>query len=203
LLSEIFIKSNRLSLMWAIPFGVGMTLFGSDLVRFVLGEGWHAAVPVLQILGLVTAVDHIGYNWGAFVKCRGQTWPIAVTSAVKSAVVIAAAVPLMYAFGIVGVGYAFGIGAVVALLQRGFIMVRFFEGIQLVPHLLRGFAPTAVAVVPVLCLRAAYGPEETAAAAVVMFAVYVAATILSTIWLERPLLNEAIGYLGRRRPRLA
>jgi O-antigen/teichoic acid export membrane protein len=203
LLSEIFIKSNRLSLMWAVPFGVGMTLFGSDLVRFVLGDSWLSAVPVLQILGLVTAVDHVGYNWGAFVKCRGQTWPIAVTSAVKSAAVIAAAVPLMYAFGVVGIGYAFAIGAVVALVQRSFIMMRFFEGIQLLPHLLRGFAPTAVAVVPILCLRAGYGPEQTAAGAVVMFAVYVAATIIATIWLERPLLNEAVGYLGRGRPRLA
>src|SRR5947209_3774460 len=34
LLSELFVKSNRLSLIWAVPFGVGMTLFASDLVRF-------------------------------------------------------------------------------------------------------------------------------------------------------------------------
>src|SRR5947209_9595691 len=68
LLAEIFVKSNRLSLMWAVPFGVGMTLFASDLVHFVLGRQWSPAVPLLQIMGIVTAVNHVGYNWSAFVK---------------------------------------------------------------------------------------------------------------------------------------
>jgi O-antigen/teichoic acid export membrane protein len=203
LLSEVFIKSNRLSLMWAVPFGVGMTLFASDLVHFVLGSGWDAAIPLLQIMGLVTAVDQVGYNWGAFVKCRGQTWPIAVTSAVKASVIIAAAIPLMDAFGVEGIGYAFAIGAVVALVQRSVIMVRFFEGIRLLPHLVRAFAPTAVAAGIVVGLRAAYGMEHTVVAAIVMFGLYVAATIGATISLERPLLSEAVGYFTRRRPQPA
>ena len=38
LLYESFVKSNRLALMWALPFGVGLTLFADDLVHFVLGD---------------------------------------------------------------------------------------------------------------------------------------------------------------------
>ena len=31
-LEETFVKSNRLALMWAFPFGAGLALFGADLV---------------------------------------------------------------------------------------------------------------------------------------------------------------------------
>ena len=31
-------KSKRLALMWGMPFGVGLALFGPDLVEFVLGS---------------------------------------------------------------------------------------------------------------------------------------------------------------------
>ena len=33
-------KSNRLALMWGVPFGVGLTLFAADLVEFGIGEEW-------------------------------------------------------------------------------------------------------------------------------------------------------------------
>ena len=52
LLSEIFVKSNRLSLVWAVPFGVGMALFASDLVRLILGPR--------SATGRVCARDHGG-----------------------------------------------------------------------------------------------------------------------------------------------
>jgi O-antigen/teichoic acid export membrane protein len=203
LLSEAFVKSNRLSLMWAVPFGVGMTLFGSDLIRFGLGNHWLAALPLLQIMGIVTAVHHVGYNWSAFVRARGVTTPIAIAGVVVSLAVIAAGVPLMYADGLVGLGIAFALGEAVALLIRGYIMTRFFRGVRVLPHLLRGFAPTVVAAVPVLILRSLDGTERSAGVAIAVFAIYLLATIAATAMLEWPLLSEARGYLVRRRPQLA
>jgi O-antigen/teichoic acid export membrane protein len=202
-LSEVFVKSNRLSLIWAVPFGVGMTLFGADLLRFGLGRQWLPALPLLQIMGLVTAVNHVGYNWSAFVRARGVTWPMAVSAAIVSVVVIAAAVPLMYSVGLVGIGYAFAIGECVSLIIRGLVMARFFTGVSLLRHLLRAFAPTAVAALPVLAWRALNGAEHTPAAAVAVFIVYLLSTVAATVALERPLLDEAVGYLVSRRPRLA
>src|SRR3954447_602581 len=46
-LEELFAKSNRLTLMWAFPFGAGLALFGADLIRFVLGDAWEPAVVLL------------------------------------------------------------------------------------------------------------------------------------------------------------
>lgn len=198
LLSEIFVKSNRLSLMWAVPFGLGMALFASDLVRFVLGPRWLPAVPVLAILGVVTAVHHVGYNWAAFVKARGKTRPIAISAVATSGVVIAASIPLMYSHGVLGLGIAFAVGEVVALTIRGFWLSRFFTGVSILPHLLRAFAPAALAAVPVLLLRAVDGSEQTMAVALLMFALYVTLSIGLTWALERPLLQEAASYFMRR-----
>jgi O-antigen/teichoic acid export membrane protein len=199
LLSEIFIKSNRLSLMWAVPFGVGMTLFGSDLIHFGLGHHWIPAIPLLQIMGIVTAVHHVGYNWSAFIQSRGFTWPIAVAGSVTCAAVLASAIPLMYDVGLIGIGYAFAIGEVVTLAIKAVVMTRFFTRISLFPHLLRAFAPTALAVIPILAFRAVHGGEHNSLAAVAVFAAYVVLTVVAPFALERPLLGEAVGYLISRR----
>ena len=204
LLSEMFVKSNRLSLMWAVPFGIGMTLFGDDLVRFVLGTQWLPAVPVLQIMGAVTAVHHVGYNWSAFVKARGITWPIAVQAVAVTAVVIGTGIPLMYDHRILGLAYAFALGEAVALVTRGFVIARFFDGVQILPHLLRAFAPTVVAALPVLGLRWITGDEHSLLASASVFTLYVVVTAGATWMLERPLLVEALSYLVRRqRPAVA
>jgi len=203
LLSEIFVKSNRLSLIWAAPFGVGMALFASDLARLVLGARWLPAVPVLQIIGLVTAVHHVGYNWGAFAKARGRTWPIALSAILTSAVVVGAGIPLMYGDGLVGLGIAFALGELAAFAFRAVWVSRFLTGVSLVSQLLRAFAPTALATAPVLALRALYGQEPSLPSALAVFALYVSATVAATFALERPLLREALAYMLGRRPRLA
>jgi O-antigen/teichoic acid export membrane protein len=200
LLSEIFVKSNRLSLMWAVPFGIGTALFGSDLARFALGSQWIPAVPLLEIMGVVTAIHHVGYNWSAFVKARGITWPMAVSAVVVSISVIGSGIPLMYSDHLVGLGYAFAIGECVALLTRAFWLSRFFHGVSILMQLLRAFTPTVLAAVPVLLLRFFTGPERTLLAAAGVFALYALMTVIFTVLLERQLLQEAAGYMvGRRR----
>ncbi len=198
LLSEIFIKSNRLSLMWAVPFGVGMSLFGSDLVRFVLGVRWEPAVPILEIIGIVMAVDHVGYNWAAFVKARGNTWPIAIAALPSVVAVLGAGIPLMYSYGLIGLGYAWAIGEVVTLAVRGIVLRQFFSDVRILRHLLRAFAPTLVAVTPILAIRLVAGREQTLLAALAALVAYVLLTVVATAALEGSLLREAIRYLIRR-----
>jgi len=199
LLSEIFVKSNRLSLIWAVPFGVGLALFAPDLVRLVLGAKWHLAIPILEIIGVVTAVHHVGYNWSAFVKARGTTWPIAVSSATVTAVTIAVGVPLMYSHGVVGLGVAFALGEVAGFAIRGYWLARFFSGVRILEQLVRAFVPTAAAALPILLARTAFGTEDSWPMALAALATYAALTVAATWALERPLLMEAVGYLLHRR----
>ena len=203
LLSEIFLKSNRLSLVWAVPFGVGMTLFASDLVRLVIGPRWIPAIPVLEIMGLVTAVHHVGYNWAAFVKARGTTWPLAISALIGVAVVIGSSIPLMYSDHLVGLGIAFILGELAGFAVRGIWLGRLFEGASILWQLTRAFAPTAIAAAPVLVIRLSSGTETTLPAAVAVFALYVSVTIAATVVLERPLLREAVTYLLRAKPQPA
>jgi hypothetical protein len=115
-----------------------------------------------------------------------------------SGVVIGAGIPLMYSNGLLGLAYAFAIAEAVGLVARGIVMARFFHGVRILRHLLRAFAPTVFASVPILALRVLTGPEPGAAAALAVFSLYIALTVLATLLLERPLLAEAIGYVRRR-----
>src|SRR5947208_263483 len=65
---EAFVKSNRLSLMWGAPFGIGLTLFAADLIDFGIGEKWSSALFLFQVLGVNAALHHIGFNWTAFYR---------------------------------------------------------------------------------------------------------------------------------------
>ena len=40
-LRELYLKSNRATLMWVLPYAVGIVLFSPDLVHFVLGHTWQ------------------------------------------------------------------------------------------------------------------------------------------------------------------
>jgi O-antigen/teichoic acid export membrane protein len=61
-LEEIFEKSNRVALMWVLPFCAGFVLFAPDLVEFVLGDEWDPAVILLQGLAGAAALQQLGYN---------------------------------------------------------------------------------------------------------------------------------------------
>ena len=57
-------KSNRLALMWAMPFGIGLALFGGDLVTFGLGDRWTETAPLIRAFGATTALAHVGFKLG-------------------------------------------------------------------------------------------------------------------------------------------
>ncbi len=92
-LEELFAKANRLTLMWAFPFGAGLALFGADLIVFVLGDEWRGAIVLLGGLAVAVGLQQIGYSWFAFYRARGESWPQAVESAVFGAAFVAFAIP--------------------------------------------------------------------------------------------------------------
>src|SRR5262249_52916563 len=77
-LEELYEKSNRATLMWVLPYAVGIVLFAPDVVHFVLGPKWEPAVTLLQGLAVVGAITQLGFNWFSFYRARGETRPAAV-----------------------------------------------------------------------------------------------------------------------------
>jgi PST family polysaccharide transporter len=198
-LAEAFVKSNRLALLWAVPFGLGVSLFAADLVRFVIGDRWQEAVVLLQLLGVATAVHHVGFNWHAFYRARGLTRPIAVTAVAGIAVFVAVAPWLMDAYGTKGLGLAFIVMEVVGLSLRAVYVRRMFPGLRVVAHSLRALLPGAAVAGLLLAVRSLEGAEREAWVALVELCAYLAAVVAVTLAFERTLLREALGYAQRHR----
>ena len=194
-LHESFVKSNRLALIWAMPFGLGLTLFAPDLVHHVLGHRWDLAILLIQAFGAIAAFNHIGFNWDAYYRARGETRPIAVVAVTVSLVFVAIAIPLMYADGLRGLAIAMGIQAVVGLVLRAYYLRRLFAGFGLARHAVRAMAPSVPAVAAVLIARQLESGPRSSTVAAAEFCGYLALTVLATLVLERRLLREAVGYL--------
>jgi PST family polysaccharide transporter len=199
-LAEAFVKSNRLALLWAVPFGLGLSLFAADLIHFVIGDRWEEAVVLLQLLGAATAVHHIGFNWHAFYRARGHTGPIAVTAVAAIAVFVAVAPWLMSAYGTKGLGLAFLTMEVVGLSLRAVYVRRMFPEFRVLRHSLRALLPSLAVAALLLAVRSAEVGEREAWVALVELGGCTAAVLALTLVIERPLLREALGYAIGPRP---
>src|SRR5215208_5763673 len=198
LMFEAFVKTNRLTLMWGIPFGVGIALFADDLVRYGIGREWEPAIGIIQAFGLIAALNHIGFNWSAFYRARGDTRPLAVWAPIVLAAFLAFALPGMIFWGLDGFAVGMALMALVSLVVRTVYLRRLFRGFRMLPHALRAVAPTVPAAAAVLLVRLLV-EERSLGIALGEVGLYVAVTLAATMYLERDLLREVVGYLGGRK----
>ncbi|MFL5884979.1 MAG: oligosaccharide flippase family protein [Thermoleophilaceae bacterium] len=204
LLHEAFVKSNRLDLMWGVPFGVGVALFAPDVVHFGLGKKWEPAIGLIQALGLVSAANHFGYNWTAFLRARGDTRSIATGTQIVVASFVVVTVPLLIAFGLTGFAIGMAANTLVSLVVRAHYMGRLLTGYSLVRQALRAVLPTVPAVAVTLGVRMLEPGSRTLGAAIAEGVAYLLVTAAATLIIERSLVSEVWGYLrGRRRRAVA
>jgi O-antigen/teichoic acid export membrane protein len=194
-LFEAFVKSNRLGLMWGMPFGVGLALFAGDLVDFVYGDEWEPAVGLIRAFGLIAAFNHIGYNWTAFFRARGETRPIAVLAVIGMVAMLAIAVPLLFEDGLDGLAVGMAIVTAISLVGRVWYLARLFPSFQILVHSARAIAPSVPAAAAVLAIRAATDAGRSPGLALAELAAYLAVTVVATWMVERSLLREVRGYL--------
>ena len=195
LLFEAFVKSNRLALMWGLPFGVALALFASQLVDHLLDDTWEEAIPLLAVFGVIFGVRQIGFNWTLFFAARDNTRPMAVEGGLVVASFAVFTVPLLITSGLTG--YAIGAAATVGvqLAIRAYYLSRLFESFRFLRYVARSIAPTVLAAAAVLAVRLAIGGDESPGVALAELGLYVAVTALATYVLERPLIAEVLGYL--------
>lgn len=194
---EAFVKSNRLALMWGIPFGGALALFAQDLVDFGIGEEWQPAVILLQTFGLTQAAGHIGFNWAAFYNAQGRTRPSAVVAVVTMVAFLAVVPALTLSEGLDGLAIGMAIMTLVSLLARGYYLVKLFPAFQMLGHAARAIAPSVPAVLAVVAVRQ-LDVHRTLGVALAELALYVIVTIAATWLFERRLLVEVLGYLRSR-----
>ncbi|HEX8743133.1 MAG TPA: oligosaccharide flippase family protein [Thermoleophilaceae bacterium] len=189
-LEEMFVKSNRVALMWVLPFCAGCILFAGDLVGFVLGDEWDPAVLLLQGLAGAGAVQQLGYNWFTFYRARGDSARQAVESVAMAATFLGLAVPALFLWGVDGfVAARIGAALLVLLVRRHY--VRRLLGIELLALGARAAAPVAAAAGAVLIVRAlVWSGERTAGHAIADLVLFGALTALLTWAAERGLVRE-------------
>lgn len=195
LLHETFVKSNRLALMWGVPFGIGVALFAADLVGFGLGERWTFAVGLMQMTAIAATIHHVGFNWHTYYRARDDTRPLAVASVAAALAFAVTVLPLLIVDGLRGYGIGLVAMATLGLGVRWHYLRRLFAGFGMAGHLGRAFAPSVVPTAAVLAWRALAAPHRTPALAVAEAVVYLLLTALATVLLERELLREVRGYL--------
>jgi PST family polysaccharide transporter len=197
LLLETFTKSNRLTLMWGMPFGVGLALFAPDLVHFGIGDQWESAIVLIQVWGLVAATNHIGFNWDAFYRAAGRTRPIAIVTVTSLIVLLATAGPLIFVIGLDG--YAIGLSAMalVAFVMRWRYLVRLFPGFGVLRYIVRAIVPTVLAAGAVLLARLLEPGPRTLTTALLELGLYLLVTAWVTVIVERELLREVRSYLRK------
>ncbi len=190
---EMFVKSSRATMIWALPFCAGLVLFAPALVHHVLGDDWGPAVILIQGLAAAAGLQQVGYVWSAFYRARGQPQVQAVESGVLAASFIGLAVPALFVWGADGYVVARIAGSVLLLGVRRHYVRRMFPEVELVALGLRGALPVAVAAGATLALRAWVDPGT--AMELVTFGLLTAAL---TGAVERQLLVELRGYVRRR-----
>ena len=199
LLSESFTKSNRIALIWGMPFGLSLALFAPDLVDHVLGEKWEVATGLLQFFGVTCAIKQIAFNWTAYHRAIGETKPIAANSVAGLITFLVVGVPSMLMWGLTGYAVAIGAMTLVQLVVRGYFLAKLFQGFSVLAHSLRAIAPSVPAVGAVLALRLAETGDRTGGMILAELALYVSVTAAATWFFERSLVREAVGYLRRAR----
>jgi O-antigen/teichoic acid export membrane protein len=193
LLFEAFVKSNRLALMWGAPLGFGLALFAHDLVHYVFGEKWRLAIVLLQVFGVIAALNHIAFNWGAFYRARGDTRPALVISLLLAASCALIVLPCLVVWGLPGL--AGGTAAMVAITLAGrlYYVMKLFPDFHVLAYAWRSLLPTIPPALAVLALRAV--GADGAWATIAEAALYAGGCALLIWRLERPLLREVGGYL--------
>jgi O-antigen/teichoic acid export membrane protein len=199
LLRESFVKTNRLALLWAMPFGIGVALFAPDLIRFVIGEKWVPATTLLEITGVVAALNHIGFNWDDYYRARGTTRPVLVATVIPALISLIVGIPLLFVIGLAGIGVGLAVGALANIAVRAVYVQRLFDEFVFVTHALRALLPTMPAAVIVLAISTSLGAHKTALEAAGMLVVYVVAVLAGSWLFEGDLLRELIAY-ARRQP---
>ena len=200
-MAELFEKSNRLTAMWALPFGAGLALFGEALVRNVLGTKWLPAVPLIQIIGVSTAIYQLGFNWMAFHRAVGRTRPQTVYAIVGLATFLAVPLPLLFARGATAFAWGlFAVNLVAGAMRWGYIK-QLIPGVQVANFIARAVIPPALSAGLLILARRQLNLSTGLGTMISELVIFVAVYALFTYLLEKALIQEALGYLRRsRRP---
>jgi O-antigen/teichoic acid export membrane protein/streptogramin lyase len=177
-LRRAFFVTNRLSMLWAAPVGLGIALFATPVVHLLLGPAWSPAVIIVQAEGAGVVVGSIGYNWYLFFAARGDTRPQFVVGLLGAAFIVTVEIPLLILFGINGVAISIVVLALATYVVRQWYNNRVFDRMPLFLVVWREVLIASVAALAILVIRRTVWPVESIPALLAQGVAYVALCML-------------------------
>jgi O-antigen/teichoic acid export membrane protein len=203
-LEELYVKSNRATLMWVAPYAAAIVLFAPDLVNFVLGASWKPAVVLLQGLAVVGAITQLGFNWFSFFRAHGDTRPPAVEAAAGAIAFLALALTGLLVDGFDGFVAGRVGAALVAFVVRGIYVRRLLPDVRYRQLVGPTVIPIALACAATLALRLAlWGGHRSVVQAIAELALFGAVYTVIAMRRERVLMSELLGALRPAREPIA
>lgn len=197
-LRRAFLLGMAVQALVGIPAGIGLALVAPELIVVLLGPGWAAAVPVVQVLSLVNVVSAMNHGPGYLLLSSGRVQLLALVAWLQLlvfVVVLFALAPLgevrdFAVIRLVAVVTCFGV--VIGAVKVNFSFVRYVDLLSVVAN------PIAATAVMVFVLYAVSWPSFPPLALLAMkvmtgAATYVGAILL--IWQLRGRREGAESYL--------
>jgi O-antigen/teichoic acid export membrane protein len=198
-LEELFVRSNRATLLWVLPACAAVVLFAGDIVSFVVGEQWRPAVGLLQGLAVATALGQVGYGWFSYYRAYERTVPGAVEACAGAVAFCALALPGLALAGVTGFVVGRCAGVVVQLGVRAHYVRALLPAVRVRDLMGRTLVPVAAGVAAVLAVRLAlWGSGRTGAQALAELAAFCAVVSVLSLRLERALVGELLAAVRDR-----
>ncbi len=198
-LRELYLKSNRATLMWVLPYAGGIVLFSPDLVHFVLGHSWQPAIVLLQGLAIVGVITQLGFNWFSFYRAHGEPGPQTLEAVITTTSFLVLAIGGLLLDGFDGFVIGRILAALVGLGVRSVFIARLIGDVPLRAMLAPTLPPLAAATLLALALRAVlWGGHRPLGQAIAELVLFSGTYLVCTFRRERELLVELTGALRSR-----
>lgn len=104
-LARAYARTQGMVTAIALPASLGFALLADPAVRLLLGEKWIAAIPVVQMIGVLYSLDTLGSLVNPLAMSRGETRVLFIRSCQKLALRLPLLIVGLYFGGLMGLLY--------------------------------------------------------------------------------------------------
>ncbi|WP_206668724.1 oligosaccharide flippase family protein [Lacisediminimonas profundi] len=130
-LRETFLLALGIQALVGIPAGAGLALVAPELVAAMLGDRWKAAIPFVQIMGVINVATAISASGACLLLAIGRPKVVAINAWLQVLLFLACAVWLIPHEGAVGVALLRLAVAGLGLASFVFLLVRELPALRL------------------------------------------------------------------------
>lgn len=127
-LRRIYLKAISYFSLMSIPFATAVYLFSAEIIRIVYGDKWIAAIPILKILVIASALNILNAAGGPILLAKGKSKETFMLNLIETVVFLPAAVLLISLFKLQGAALALVVASAVKLVLN---WIRISRTIQL------------------------------------------------------------------------